>query len=80
MDFCISQQTALGFNDQNPLTESNLPSCVSPIAKYLQTSILQYRQAASATAAAATATPPATAPAQTPAEIRVSPHHCLFLF
>jgi hypothetical protein len=68
MDFCIAQQDALGYSDANPLTEANLPSCVAPIAKYLQTSVIQYRQAASATAAAAAA----PAAAQPPTEIRVS--------
>jgi sorbitol-specific phosphotransferase system component IIBC len=43
--FCIEQQTSLGYGTAaslGPLTEQNLPSCVTPIATYLQNSINQY--------------------------------------
>jgi hypothetical protein len=42
--FCIEEQTSLGFNEANPLTTNNIASCVNPIATYLQNAVQKYNQ------------------------------------
>jgi hypothetical protein len=70
--FCIEEQTSLGFNEANPLTTNNIALCVNPIATYLQNAVQNYNQQQQGEAAGNGATTVNAANTATPTEQMVA--------